>query len=71
MNYGVQRFFSKHLERKKMGVLEIEAYKYVTWRIKNNLMENLTIHQIILNSSSYIFIGFSKYSQAETGITTA
>jgi hypothetical protein len=32
-------FFSKHLEMKKMGVLEIEAYKYVTWRIKNNLMD--------------------------------
>ncbi len=31
--------FSKHLEMKKMGVLEIEAYKYVTWRIKNNLMD--------------------------------
>jgi hypothetical protein len=27
-------FFSKHLEMKKMGALEIEAYKYLTWRIK-------------------------------------
>jgi hypothetical protein len=31
--------FSKHLEMKKMGVLEREAYKYVIWRIKNNLMD--------------------------------
>jgi hypothetical protein len=62
---------SKYLEMKKMGVLEIEAYKYVTWRIKNNLMDCVASHQIILNSPSYISIGFSNYSSAESGITTA
>jgi len=62
---------SKCLEMKKMGVLEIEAYKYVTWRIKNNLMDCVASHQIILNSPSYISIGFSNYSSAESGITTA
>jgi hypothetical protein len=62
---------SKCLEMKKMGVLEIEACKYVTWRIKNNLMDCVASHQIILNSPSYISIGFSNYSSAESGITTA
>jgi len=68
--WGTKKF-SKCLEMKKMGVLEIEAYKYVTWRIKNNLMDCVASHQIILNSPSYISIGFSNYSSAESGITTA
>ncbi len=67
---GYNSFF-KTFGMKKMGVLEIEAYKYVTWRIKNNLMDCVASHQIILNSPSYISIGFSNYSSAESGITTA